>query len=732
MSPDEPALELPGLVRDKVAEGRAKARATRARNQAEAAITDHLPVARVLLDVPLAHLDRTFDYAVPVSLADAAMPGVRVKARFAGKDVDGFVVARSEASEHEGRLTPLRRVVSPEPVLSPAIAGLAADLAERYAGTRADLLRLAVPPRHAATEAEPTPPPPPRGVDPAATLAAWAGHEPAEAFLRHLATGGSPRAVWHAAPGADWPLLLAHALAAVRSSGRGAVACLPDGRDVARLSTALTEVLGPGQHVALTADAGPAARYRAFLAISRGAVRVAIGTRAAAFAPIHDLGLVAIWDDGDDLHAEPRAPYPHARETLLLRAEREGAAALVAGFARTVEAEQLLTTGWAQEIAPTRARAREVLVAISGATDFELERDPLARVSRVPKEVYDTIRTALTAGPVLVQTPRRGYAAALACERCRAPARCQGHVPQTDGQLRDAPRAPGGVAPAHETTPVSLREGALPAAPQMRRSPWPPPAGHALPCTGPLRLTSRAEPPSCAWCGTPAPQWTCPVCEHRGLRAPVVGESRTAEELGRAFPGARVVASAGDRVLASVPKGAGIVVATPGAEPVGDYAAVVLLDTWLLLSRPDLRTEEEALRRWSNAVALARPGGRAIAVGDPAQPALQALLRWDQPGFARRESATRTEAHLPPASRLATITGAAGAVDDALTLLVTPPGAEVLGPIEVEEDSWRVVVRVPHRAGPDLSRSLGELQRVRSARKLDPVRVQVDPPSLGF
>jgi len=39
-------------------------------------------------------------------------------------------------------------------------------------------------------------------------------------------------------------------------------------------------------------------------------------------------------------------------------------------------------------------------------------------------------------------------------------------------------------------------------------------------------------------------------------------------------------------------------------------------------------------------------------------------------GDARREAESRAEAHLPPASRLATITGDAGAVDDALTLLL--------------------------------------------------------------
>ena len=124
------------------------------------------PVARVLVETPLAHLDRPFDYAVPESMAGRAVPGARVKVRFAGKDLDGFVVARAASSEHTGTLTPLRRVVSPEPVLLPAVADLAGVLAERYAGTRADVLRLAVPARHATTEARESPPEEPIEVDP--------------------------------------------------------------------------------------------------------------------------------------------------------------------------------------------------------------------------------------------------------------------------------------------------------------------------------------------------------------------------------------------------------------------------------------------------------------------------------------------------------------------------------------------------------------------------------------
>ena len=114
------------------------------------------PVARVLVDLPLAHLDRPFDYAVPETMAEDAQPGVRVKVRFAGQDVDGFVIERAATTEHTGALQPLRRVVSPEKVLTPDVAALTGAVAARYAGTRSDVLRFAVPPRHATVEKQPS------------------------------------------------------------------------------------------------------------------------------------------------------------------------------------------------------------------------------------------------------------------------------------------------------------------------------------------------------------------------------------------------------------------------------------------------------------------------------------------------------------------------------------------------------------------------------------------------
>ncbi len=643
-----------------------------------------LPVARVAVDLPLAHLDRPFDYLVPETMAEQAVPGCRVKARFSGRDVDGFLLDRVERTEHAGPLTALRRVVSAEPVLSPQVAALARVVADRYAGTLADVLRLAVPPRHARVEAEmPAAPPAPLDVPLETLTEPWVATTGGPAFVHRLASGQSPRAVWTATAGEDWPAHLAAAAAATRAAGRGSIVCLPDARDVARVDAALMALLGPGAYVVLTADLGPAARYRAFLALLRGHVQIVVGTRAAAFAPVHDLGLVAMWDDGDDLFAELHAPYPHAREVLTSRAHLQQTAVLLSGRSRSVESQLLVESGWAVALSAPREQARATApqVHIAGESDRELERDSAAEVARMPRRVFEVVRTALETGPVLVHAPRYGYQPALACAACRQPARCAR-------------------------------------------------------CSGPLATVTASGPPQCRWCTQAATGWACRHCGGAALRAPVVGSLRTAQEWGRSFPQTTVLTSGGDRVLDTVDPQPAIVVATPGAEPRASpdgYAAAVLLDTWLTLTRPDFGAAEEALRRWLNVAALVRPGsdgGRVIAVGEPSAPALQALVRWDPAGFATRELADRRSAHLPPAARVATITAPAEVVAEALGQLTLPPRAEVLGPVDIGRETVRLVVRTPSDRGRALTRALQHLQATRSSRKLSPVRVHIDPAEL--
>ncbi|MBB3050709.1 primosomal protein N' (replication factor Y) [Prauserella isguenensis] len=690
------------------------------------------PIARVAVDVPLPHLDRTFDYQVPAELDERAVAGCRVRVRFAGQLVDGFLVERAATTEHRGRLAFLERAVSSEVVLTPRLATLCRAVADRYGGTFMDVARLAIPPRHATVEAEETAPgggtDTGRGGEPdpansgteapdagisgtgisgtgvsdtaeaesvdsdAATrpdAAAWERYQWGPSYVGALAAGRVANAVWQALPGEDWPRRLAELAATVAAAGRGAVLVVPDHRDVTRLAAACAELAGPDAVTALSADLGPAERYRRWLAVKRGAVRIVVGTRAGMFAPVSEPALYVVWDDGDDLHVDPHMPYPQVRDVLMLRAHTDRASLLVAGFARTAEAQLLLESGWAQPLVAPREqlRSRAPRVTPTGE-DFDVARDEAAHAARLPAVAFEAARAGLKAGaPVLVQVPRRGYVPGLACAHCRTRARCR----------------------------------------------------H---CAGPLALPGGGEAgsPRCRWCGVTDAAFRCSACGSVRLRAVVVGSKRTAEELGRAFAGAPVRTSGGGEVLDTVPAVPAIVVATPGAEPVADggYGAALLLDGWALLGRQDLRASEEALRRWMAAAALVRPateGGRVIVGAEAGVPVVQALVRWDPGWLAASELAERRELGFPPAVRMASLDGSPDALAAALDELEPPDSAEVLGPVplgEVDEDGnaerERALVRVPRGDGRALAAAVHTLNAVRGARKEDdPVRTRLDP-----
>ncbi|QEW03105.1 primosomal protein N' [Microbacterium lushaniae] len=614
-------------------------------------------VARVLLDSPLPQLDRLFDYALPDGVE--VEPGVRVRVplRSAGRLIDGFVVEVDDEDDGDRPLSMLETVVSTVPVLPPALYALARRVADRAAGSAADILRLAIPKRMVRAEkawlAVGPPPPPALDADALTRADAVLGEYPE--LLAGVRAGermvvDAPPRPARDIPAGAWAVLLAAAAARELADGRSAILVVPDYRDQAQLERALAAFVPPEAVVRDDSDQSGPARYAQFLRTLADAPCIVIGRRSAVYAPVR-AGFVAIWDDGDPLLSEPLSPGVHARDAALVRQELEGSALLFAGHTRTTDVQRLVDVRWVREIAAARRTSPRVV--LSATREGE-------RGSRVPSSAFQAAREAVAHGPVLVQVSRPGYAPSLVCAECRRPARCAA-------------------------------------------------------CAGPLRAARAGAVPTCAWCGRAAHGWTCAHCQSEKVRMASSGSERTADELGRAFPGVRVIVSDGAHPVAEVDGRPALVVATRGAEPFapGGYAAVVLLDGERMLLSEALRIGEDCLRWWSDAAALAAPGAPVHLVGVTG-PVARALATWTQAAYARSELAERAPLHMPPAVRLASVEGPIRAVDATLAELraeVPDLGPDaILGPVartsSPDTPTARALVRFDYATGRAVAESL--------------------------
>jgi primosomal protein N' (replication factor Y) len=634
-------------------------------------------VARVLVDSPLPQLDRLFDYAIPASMAEQVAPGIRVKVplRSAGRIADGIVIELAPEGKYAGILSELESVVSTVRVLAPEVWALARRVSERAAGSANDVVRLAVPKRQvrvekawlAGIDASPEAPVP---VVPANDPDYAAGRiEEAIASGSRLAVDAVPRVVelpgfpFAGSPAGGrwvgrWATTMAAAATQALAKGGSAILAVPDYRDQEQLVAALEAVLPPERIVHLDARQSNPDRYRAHLACLSGAPLVIVGNRSVVYAPAANLQLIAIWDDGDPLHGEPLSPYVHARDAALVRQELQQCSLWFVGHARSTEVERLVELGFLEVLSPERTRFPRVV-----PTAQQPAQDRFAAMARIPSTAWREARTALESGPVLVQVARPGFAPRLSCTDCRQSARCRK-------------------------------------------------------CDGPLGTRTARSIAACTWCGVPAADWSCGTCG--GARLTLVGQGsvRTADELGRAFPGARVIVADGEHPILHVDATPALVVATRGAEPIaaGGYRAVLLLDGERMLARESLRIGEDCLRWWANAAALAAAGAPVILVGVGGALA-SAMATWRPAAYAASELADRRRLRFPPAVRVATVTGSADAVEKALSSVTELAGTDILGPVDTE-DGVRAIVRFDYGRGGEVASALrAEVIRAATARR---------------
>nr|WP_241698508.1 hypothetical protein [Flaviflexus huanghaiensis] len=349
------------------------------------------PIARIILDTPFSWPDKDYDYLVPESLDEAAVPGVRVRVQFGSKRLTGFLRERGRTTD-AGSLKPLLKVLG-EPVVTPELFALADRIARRQVCSRHDVLRGAVPPRHVRAEKAVAALRPPLfpTIDPPEP--SWLGTAPVSGRELLVPAG---RSTWEA---------IAWSVHAALAAGQRVLVVVPTALEVDLCRTAISERL-PAEPVALVeASTSPETRYRHFLSAMTGRARVVLGTRAAAFAPI-DAGLLIVVDEQNDAMRDRRSPYMWADEVLRMRGT--GRTFLRFSFPPRIHLPQPDTVSGG--LWPNVTRAEQWAGDQRGL---------------LPPATFTTIRRGLETGPVIVSAPRAGYVPALACQRCGKKAVCQ-------------------------------------------------------------------------------------------------------------------------------------------------------------------------------------------------------------------------------------------------------------------------------------------------------------------
>lgn len=648
-----------------------------------------------MIDSAVPHLDREFDYAIPESLSPDVAVGTRVRVPFAGRLLSGVVV--DLATEPSPGVNPASiRSAAPVPSYTTDGIALAREVARRYAGSVWDVLRLMAPPRVAAVEKRFA-----SGTDarPNFSLLGEAAQRltSAGAGLLPQAVGDeqveSPRPgrwVWTAPPSADRAVvpareLLGWALDGLVRKGEGtALMVMPDARAVRHMLEVAQEVgLRPWEHknggdiAVLDHDAGPTARYEAYLTALYGRVALVVGTRPVALQPVPSLTSIVVWDEASDALQDQHAPYPHARTLAAMRSLSERAELMLAGHAPSVDAAALVAHRFAASVVPERTTLRELAPRVEVVDDESRAREGSASRHWMPSRVWKQLRTAAVDAPVAIQVPRTGYVNAVACAPCGTWAQC-------------------------------------------------------VTCGGSLRIAAPNEPPVCRDCSHEHRDWHCPECHSPILKATRQGVEAIAQQLRLMAPELDIhVSAASPGVLPDLSVSCGIVVATPGALPavLGGYAhlAVVAADA---AAQGGLGAELLALRWWLNAAALVRPrdsGGLVSVIGELLPDVRKSLLAWDPWTVATDAYAERAALGLPPARRAVALEGDSAAIDAALaahvagsalsrgmgaaipgeggvtiTVSNTPTGAVLLVPRGLAQeavDALRAVVKERSRAG---------------------------------
>ncbi|MFN2463407.1 MAG: primosomal protein N' [Candidatus Dormibacteria bacterium] len=632
---------------------------------------------------------RSFTYLVPPEMEGAVVEGARVVVPFGKQSVTGYVLGLTDRSDHPSPRA-IESLAGEEPsLLLPYQVELAHWISAYYVAPLPEVVRAMIPPGVRSIKVNSRRPRGPRVESRDRALSGTAresrsgrfsaAQQAAVTAIREALAAREGRILLHGVTGSGKTEVYLQAIEDCLASGRGAIVLIPEIALTPQTISRFAERFS-GSIAVLHSLLTPSEKAQEWRRLRRGEATVAIGPRAAIFAPVPDLGLVVVDEEHSTTYKQLRVPRYHAVDVAHRIAEIAGCVVLLGSATPSLTSYD--AHGRA-EGAFLGARVLELPERYSGdplpAMEVaDMRSDDSWSLSRpLGHKLAEACRQELErGGQVILYLNRRGLAWYARCRRC--------------GEAVGCPN-----------------------------------------CSVSLVYHGASRELSCHYCGHAEPlPHACPNCEARDLKTVGFGTERIEAEARRLFPEARVVRL--DRDTASTRDsyygiwdsfGRGevdILVGTSLVAKGWDLPGVGLVgvvDADQALNYPDYRAAEDTFASLVQVAGRARRSdARAIVqTMNPHHYAVRMALTHDYHDFFSEELAVREALDFPPYARLIEVT--ASSAEDATAQRMAETCAGVLRDAVAVQGMAGVTVLGPSQAF--IHRLRGEYRWSLTVRGLD-------------
>jgi primosomal protein N' (replication factor Y) len=657
-------------------------------------------------------LEGLFTYLVPQSLQSSIQVGAWVRVPLGRTTTHAFVVEPPKPITEAPEGLPiekLREVLalgSSAPIFTDDVLALCRWAHEYYRAPLGEVLHCAAPPAALGL----------KNTKAARKLAEFKGvrreislTESQKVAFEELealrATGKHQVALLHGVTGSGKTELYIELAKRALAEGRGVILLVPEIALTSQLHRRFEEGLGEtvGQWHSAVADGK---RRDQLAALLKGEIRVVVGARSAVFAPVQNLGLIAVDEEHDPTYKQEDRFRYNARDLAVVRSKIRSCMTVLGSATPSMETRERVREG---KYAVARLDQR---IAVGGLPKIEIvdlceEERVEGTQAPLAKRTVDAIReTIASGGQAIVFLNRRGFAAFLVCSDC--------------GHVKECPN-----------------------------------------CSISLTMHKRRSKLCCHVCGHAEmiPD-VCERCQGSTLEPIGAGTESLEEQLPTLIPEAKTLRLDRDQVTSSTrlesilsdfrEGKANVLLGTQMLAKGHDFPGVTLVVVVLadgLFRWPDFRAPERAfqiLKQVSGRAGRGEKSGRVlIQTFQRSHPVIQTIEDPSfEASFLEAERGLRQELHYPPFGRMARIrfespdqsTAQARATGLAQVLGSIDSPVEILGPSEAFLERakgiyrWDLLLRSV--AVQDLQRSIS-ISKQHCAALEWPFLVDVDPNGVG-